>query len=460
LQIYMQLFGCASILTVFSKKGLPCYVQRMIVCMSDPLKPLFWFMKKSLILFGLFVLSLPVFAQTQREIYNNSVRAYEAKDYKTFLKLTKTLDSLRPFHPTYTYNLASANALNDNYEEALIALRTLVLMDNTVDFENDEDFKSIKNDGGFAAILGLKKEQNKIIETSKPVVTLSEKELHPEGVTYLQKSKIWLASSIRKRKIISFDSNTGKCTDWLKGNSLLAVLAMKADAKEQFLWVATAVFPEMEHYDKTLEGKSEVLKVDIKTKQISKRFIIEGNHVFGYLVLAKNGTVYISDSAKPMVCQIKDDAITEFVSFENDGYNLQGLAFNATFDKLFVADYLKGITIVDIHSKTKTYLEFPEGSIAKGIDGLIFYGNSLIAVQNGVKPIRLVQYQLNDQQNGFVGFKTLDSNRPEFNEPALASLVGDKLYFFANSPWNAYNDKGELDGSKFTNPVLFSCKLN
>lgn len=404
--------------------------------------------------------NLMTFAQSQKELYNSSIKAYEAKDFKTFLKLTKTLDSIRPFHPTYLYNLASANALNDNYEEALIALRNLVLMDNTIDFENDEDFKSMKNDSGFAAILELKKNQNKTVETSKPVVTLSEKDLHPEGVIYLPKSKVWLASSIRKRKIISFDIASGKCTDWLKGNSLLAVLALKADFNEQFLWVATAAFPEMEHYDKQLEGKSEVLKIDIKTKQIVKRFTVDGNHVFGDLILAKNGTVYISDSAKPIVYQIKNDAISEFVSFENDGYNLQGLAFNVTYDKLFVADYLKGITIIDCNSKAKTYLEFPDGSVAKGIDGLVFWNNSLIAVQNGVKPIRIVRYQLNQQQNGFVDFKVLDNNRPEFNEPALATVVGDKLYFFANSPWNAYNNEGELDVSKITNPILFSCKLN
>lgn len=417
-------------------------------------------MKKWQFLFLIVLLTGISFAQNQREIYNASVKAYEAKDYKTFLKLSKTLDSLRPFHPTYTYNLASANALNDNYEEALITLRTLVLMNNTIDFESDDDFKSMKNDGGFTAILDLKKSQNKIIETSKPVATLSEKELHPEGVTYLPKAKLWLASSIRKRKIVSFDIKTGKCTDWLKGNAMFSVLAMKADANEHFLWAATAAFPEMEQFDKNDNGKAEILKVDIKTKQIVKRFSVDGNHVFGDLILAKNGTVYISDSGKPIVYQIKDDVISEFISFENDGYNLQGLAFNETFDKLFVADYLKGITVVDMRSKAKTYLEFPDGATAKGIDGLVFYKNNLICIQNGVKPIRVTRFQLNDQQNGIVDFKVLDNNRPEFNEPALATIVGGQLYFFANSPWSAYNDKGELDATKVTNPILFSCKLD
>jgi hypothetical protein len=400
------------------------------------------------------------FAQTQREMYNASVKAYESKDYKTFLKITKTLDSIRPFHPTYTYNLASANALNGNSEEALIALRTLVLMNNTTDFEADEDFASLKQDGGFQAILDLRKSQGKLVETSKPVVTLSEKELHPEGVSYLSKSKIWLASSIRKRKIVSFDILTGKCTDWLKDNQMLSVLAMKADASEQFLWVATAAFPEMENFDKSLNGKAEVLKVDIKTKQIVKRFSVDGNHVFGDLIVAKNGIVYVSDSGKPMVYKIEKDAISEYVSFENDGYNMQGLAFNDTQDRLFIADYLKGIAVIDIRTKAKAWLAFPDYATAKGIDGLVFCNNKLTGIQNGVKPIRVTQFQLNDQQNEITDFKIMDNNRPQFNEPALGTIVGEKLYFFGNSPWSAYDQNGVLDVTKVGNPILFSCRLD
>ncbi|MCF6131898.1 TPR end-of-group domain-containing protein [Flavobacterium wongokense] len=416
-------------------------------------------MKQRLVILVILMVNVFGFAQSQRELYNASIKAYESKDYKSFLKLTTTLDSLRPFHPTYTYNLASANALNNNPEEAFTALKKLVLMNNTADFENDDDFKSIKQDQTFRNLLELKKTQGKIIESSKPVITLSEKELHPEGLTYLPKSKIWLASSIRKRKIISFDIKTGQCTDWLN-DKMLSVLALKADAKEEFLWVATAAFPEMEGFDKALDGKAEILKVDIKTKKIVKRFSVEGNHVFGDLIIARSGIVYISDSGKPMVYKIQNDAISEFVSFENEGYNLQGLAFNEMQSKLFVADYLKGITVVDMITKAKTVLAFPDDTTTKGIDGLVFYKNSLITVQNGVKPIRLLQFKLDEQQHEIISFKILDNNRPEFNEPALATMAGEKLYFFANSPWSAYDQNGVLNSEKVSNPILFSCKLD
>ena len=399
-------------------------------------------------------------AQTQREIYNSSVKAYESKDYKTFLQLAQKLDSLRPFHPTYTYNLASAYALNGNTENALATLQKLVLMNNTNAFETDDDFKSLQQTQGFKAVLALKNAQNNVVVTSKPVVTLSEKELHPEGLTYLTKSKTWLASSIRKRKIIAFDIKTGKCNDWLKEDTMLAVLALRADSREEFLWVATAAFPEMENFTKAMSGKAEVLKVNIKTRQIVNRFTVEGNHVFGDLIIGNNGVVYVSDSGKPMIYKIENEVMTEFVSFENDGFNLQGIAFNDQQDKLFVADYLKGIALIDIKTKSKKWLTFPNNASPKGIDGLVFYKNTLIAIQNGVKPIRVTHFVLDDQQNDISDFKIIDNNRPEFNEPSLGTIIGVRMFFFANSPWSAYDQNGIMDTTKVSNPILFCYKFD
>lgn len=396
-----------------------------------------------------------VSAQTQREIYNNSVKAHEAKEYVTFLKLTKTLDSLRPFHPTFTYNLASAYALNNKPEESLAVLKRLVLMNNAAEFEKDTDFNSLQNTEGFKAVLALKVTQNKVIANSKKVVTLSEKALHPEGLIYLPKSKSWLASSIHQRKIVAFDSKTGICIDWLTNVDLLSVFAMKADAKEEYLWVATSAMPEMENFSKSLDGKAEILKVNIKTQQIVKRFTMEGQHVFGDIYVTKNNTIYISDSAKPIIYTIENEELKPLVSFENDGFNLQGITMNDKEDQLFVADYLKGIAVVDLASLSKTWLHFPEGTTAKGIDGLVFYQNKLIVVQNGVTPIRLIQFNLNKTQKGIESFRIIDQNRPEFDEPALATMVGNKFYFFANSPWKAYDKNGVLDLNKVKNPELY-----
>lgn len=398
-------------------------------------------------------------SQTQKEIYQQSVDAYKNKEYPTFLKLTKKLDSIRSFHPTYTYNLASAYALNGKEKEAIATLEKVILMNNTTAFETDEDFKSIADSDAFQKLLALKKSQETTIAHSEKVISLSEKELHPEGLEFLPKSNLWLASSIRKRKIVSFNPKTGKCEDWFT-DSELSVFSMKKDSKEQFLWVATSAIPEMEGFTPSLDGKSAILKIDIKTRKVVKRFEMEGNHVFGDLYVTKRNEVYVSDSSKPIIYKIENEVMSEWISLEKEAMNLQGIAMNPTEDKLFIADYLKGIAVISIKDKTRKWLTLPSGTIGKGIDGLCFYNNSLIAVQNGVKPIRLVRFQLDEKQNEIVSYTVIDNNRPEFNEPALATVVKNKLFFFANSPWQAYDRNGNLDAAKVENPMLFESKLD
>ena len=70
-----------------------------------------------------------------------------------------------------------------------------------------------------------------------------------------------------------------------------------------------------------------------------------------------------------------------------------------------------------------------------------------------MKPIRVIQYIL--KENQISDFKIIDNNRPEFDEPALATIVDGKLVFFSNSPWKAYDKSFHLDETKFENPSLY-----
>ncbi|MES2543458.1 MAG: hypothetical protein V4548_01120 [Bacteroidota bacterium] len=400
------------------------------------------------------------FSQSQKELYTLSIEAYKNKNYAEFLKITKKLDSIRPSHPAYTYNLAVAYNLNNQKEMAISVLKNAILMNNKVAFEEDLDFSNLHQTEGYKELIDLKINQEKPVIGSTKVVSLSEKSLHPESVLFLPKLGIWLASSIRKRKIVTFNMTTGKCGDYAVKNNLLSVFAMKTDDAEKYLWIATAAMPEMEGFSKDLKGKSEIVKGSIQTGEIVNRFPLEGNHIFGDLVIAKSGIVYVSDSGEAVIYKISNDKIEPWLDLRKEAYNLQGLTFNADHSKLFIADYFKGILVISMKNPNdRKWLTFPKGTTVKGIDGLVYYKKSLIAVHNGVTPIRLIQYNLDDNENQITTYKILDNNRPEFDEPALATIVKDKLYFFANSPWKGYDKDFNLDENKFENPMLYSYPL-
>lgn len=407
-----------------------------------------------------FILLSAVYAngQSLNDVFKESKKAADAKDYAKFLQLTQKLDSMRPMHPTISYNLATAYALNDNNTKAFEVLKRIAFTDSRVDISDDPNFVAFVKTTDYTALQRLRKSLDVTVSSSQKVSVLNEKLLHPEGLTYTN-GQGWLAASVRKRKILAFDQKSGNCTDWLAEKDMLAVFSIKSSKDGKFLWAATAAIPEMEGYDSSFEGKAEILKIDIAAKKIIKRFTIDGNHVFGDLLVSSSGIVYVSDSNLPLIYKIEGESMTEWLDLSREAFNLQGLAIDEKESVLFVADYLKGITAVTIKDKKHSWFSFPDGTTPKGIDGLTYYNNTLIAIHNGVTPIRTVQYKLNTAKNAFAGFTVIDNNRTEFNEPVLGTVYKDTFYFFANSPWKAYDRNGVLDESVVNSPELFSYSL-
>lgn len=413
-------------------------------------------MKKHLYLFCFLTFSL--FAQSTKEIYNLSTKAYQENDFVTFLKLTQKLDSIRPSHPTYMYNLACAHALNKNINESISVLEKCILMNHAINFSDEKDLDNIKNDLKYPGLQVLQSELQKTVASSIKVTELSEKDLHPESIFYLKKHKIWLANSIRHKKIVSFDIKSGVCSNWLY-DLPYSVFAMKADANEQYLWVTTTAIPEMIGFSKEMEGKSEILKIDIKAKKIIKRFYMDGNHTFGDIIISKKGEVYLSDSGEAIIYKIENDKLSVWLDLKKEAYNLQGLTFNKSENQIFISDYLKGILWIDLKNvANRKWIDFPKGTVKKGIDGLIFYEESLIAIQNGVKPHRIMQ--LNLSQNQISSFKVIDHNRLEMIEPTNGIIDRNSLYFIGNSPWSFYDKNSNLEVNKINPPQIFKYTIN
>jgi tetratricopeptide (TPR) repeat protein len=72
-------------------------------------------------------------------------KAYQEKDYASFLKNMKSAVELRPNHPRLMFNLAAAYALTGSGSEALQWLGKMTEMGLVFPAEKDSDFDSIKH---------------------------------------------------------------------------------------------------------------------------------------------------------------------------------------------------------------------------------------------------------------------------------------------------------------------------
>lgn len=391
-------------------------------------------------------------------------RAYQAKNYPEFLENMKIAVQLRPNHPRAIYNLSIAYILNGQRANALDSLDKIARMGLVVPAGDDADFDSLKTDGEFTSIV-KRIESNKLpLGRSFPAFTVHEKGLIPESIAFDPVSKAFYMSSVYKRKIVRVAEN-GEMIDFAnEPDGLWSVFGMKVDAKRRILWACTAAHPQMMHYDPNENGKSAVVKFDLRTGKLLKKYALPsspGRHLLGDLVVNSHGDVFASDSLSQTIFVLRKghDTIESFVESKAFG-SPQGLAFSSDEKNLFMADYSNGLFAINLATKKITNCLPPPDVAMLGIDGLYMYNGSLIAVQNGTNPIRVVKLSISPDLSRVDGLDVIEANNPAFDEPTLGVVVKDSFYFIANSQWGAVNDKGELaPEGKLKDPLVLKLKL-
>ena len=399
-----------------------------------------------------------------RQYAQFAVKAYQAKDYAAFLENMKQALSLRPTHQTYMYNLAVAYALVGNKKEALAWLRQGAEMELVYPADKDGDFHSIKDTAEFKAILKKIESNRQPIVKSTTALVVHEKGLVPESIAYDPQTETFYLSSVYKRKILSIDRK-GEAREFAtRADGLWSVMGMKVDATRRLLWVCTAAHPQMEGYREEENGRSGIFKYDLRSGKLVKKYLLSNQpkaHWLGDLVLDSRGDVFATDSISPAIYKIAREKDELELLIEGEPFvSPQGLDLTADEKHLVMADYSKGIFVIDLQTKRYLNLAPPPASTLLGIDGLYRYKDTLVAVQNGVNPQRLVRLYLNKRFDQVLRVEIMEANHPLFDEPTLGVLVKDTFYYIANSQWGAIDQKGQLASTeKLREPVVLKVKL-
>lgn len=405
-------------------------------------------MKKVLILSILIFLVIKSVAQQQnlQYYYSHAREAYKAGDPARFYDMIIKANELHPYHQGIMYYRGIAAALTNRPEEAVQFLREAVLVNATFDLTL-KDLQVLSGKQDFEALKNLQLELQKPVVHADTAWVIKDRSLHLETVAAGEKEGIYYLSSVHQRKVLKIDK-TGNTTDFIKTaeDGMTAVLGIKVDKKKKLLWACASPMPEMVNFD-TLSG-SAVFKYDLNTGKLLDRYTPQPSSkecVFGDLLLSKSGEVFISDTQNNTIFKVNESthALEPFFTSE-EFWNIQGITFSTDEKFLFISDYIKGI--FRLNTQTKELIQLTREPLVslKSIDGLIWYQNSLIAIQNGVVPMRVTRYFLNSSLDTITRCEIIDRGHPAFSEPTNGCMVGDTLYYVANSQWGGYDDKHQL----------------
>jgi hypothetical protein len=268
------------------------------------------------------------------------------------------------------------------------------------------------------------------------IITKSEKEIIPEGITISPADKKIYVSSIGLMKIIGIDQS-GRHRDFIKSgqDGFLEGLGMKIDEEKQWLWVVS-------NHREGKQYSSAVHAFDLKTGTMRQRWVVNdtARHLFNDLILHPNNKIYITDTFAATLYEY-DPAKKSLDVFMKDAMlsNANGIACNAKGEVIIATR--DGLVKLNVESKKMDPLVYKDSRKAQWMDGIVFWKDNII----GVADAGIMQYKLDNTNDHILSEKVIDTavQNKFFHDPTTLALLGNDIYVVANSYLSVYNQNGE-----------------
>ncbi len=168
------------------------------------------------------------------------------------------------------------------------------------------------------------------------------------------------------------------------------------------------------------------------------------------MTIAKSGDLYVSEGIHGAVLRLKSGAAQlERLDVPGEFPSPQTPVLSSDEQTLYVPDYVRGVAALNLRTRSIHWIDPAGGAILSGIDGFYRIHDGFLAMQNGVKPERIVRWNAD-----FTKQEILESNSPGLGESTHGTLAGDTCYFIANTGWDQYDDDGrKTSGNPVTSQI-------
>lgn len=362
----------------------------------------------------------------------------------------------QPDDPLVAFMLASYYVQGGKGEKAIPMLDRIAT--NTVGiFPPPDRFHPIAHLAEYQGVLRKFEASQPPVLRGRVAYTVAGAPMVTEGIAYDPAGgALYLGSAQRKIVRVSKDGRRSDLT--AAGQDGLATpLGMKVDARRGILWVAS-------YRDATQggDGQPGVYAFGLRTgKTVEKHTPAQGQGApatFNDLVVARDGTVYVTDTASGALYRIRRGGALEAFLPAGTFRGPNGIALSPDEKFAFVAQWRAPVR-VELQTGKLTPLKVPAHVVTAGIDGLYYHRGGLIGVQNVAHPGRLVRFTLNDAMDAITGAEVLESRNPHFATPTTAAIVGEHAYVLANSYVGWEKDGKLVTGEEMKPTVIVKVPL-
>jgi len=338
-------------------------------------------------------------------------------------------------------SIARNLADSGNLAGALVQLKQCVELDEGFDPSISPRYRPLHGNPEYEALVARVRAKFPPVSHARLAFKVPEKDLIPEGLAFDQRNGVFYMGSIYRCKIVKI-TRDGKVSDLFPAgrDKLLPIVGVRVDPSDATVWAATS----------DDDGHSELIHVD-RLGHLLGRYAPPATGEksdFNDVAVRQNGEVFVTDYSPSRVYRL-DPArrtLSNFVAGRKF-WHPNGIAFSDDFASLFVADDL-GVRRIDL-STGATHDIVPSKDTLSRIDGLYWHRGSLVAVQNGIGPARVVVFRLSADQNRVTETTVLDYRSPLTDAtPTTGAIAGDDFYFISNSQVDNIQDGKIVDPSK------------
>lgn len=361
--------------------------------------------------------------------------ARDKKDWGTYGTYAARLEEFLNGSPRSLLEMARADLMRGRTAEAKAEVQHILEMGQAEDALLAAPFDGLHNlDVAVAA-------NRTPVTKARLAWELQDIDLLPEDIDYDASTKRFFLTSVLEKKIVTLGPD-GKVRDFATAPDRWPLLALKLDAQRHRVWATEVALKGFSIVQKSDWGRSAVLCYNLDDGKLL--FRIEGpeGSALGDMALMRDGVPIVSDGEGGGVYRVNDGKSLERID-RGDFISPQTPSVSADGSSLFVPDYLRGIGILGLSTRQVLWLSMDNKFILNGIDGLYLHGDSVLAVQNGSSPERVISFRLDPSHGKVISQDVIESATSTIGDPTHGVIVGSDFYYIANSGWDTLDDNGE-----------------
>ena len=369
-----------------------------------------------------------------------------AKDWRHQAYALAKLFAMRPMQGTVGYELAAAYARQDDKRNAYDVLVRLQSTGYGFDPSKDARFDKIKGTRVWDYVVLNLQANLTPFGGGRAGFTLPAGDTLFESIGYDPVRKQFVVASVREGTIYLVDDK-GATKPFIvadAANGLLASYGLAVDAPRDLLWVIGNGVPHKKGIVQADFGRSVLYKFSLSGGQLVAKYEVPIAHrpsLLSSIAVSPKGDVVVADGVARRIYQLSGEQLQMIV--ENPRLtSIRGMVFDKTSTKLYFADYDLGLFGIDLNTG-KPFAVAPEAGLTLySVEGLAWWKDQLIAVQNGFPPARVMRLELDEAGTRVKHAQALDAAKPEFGIPTQGVVVGDAFWFIANSQRGHYDSYG------------------